>query len=127
MASVVAVGIFNVVAFTGYLFNKLNHSNYEKEIKSHNEVMEKLSKAKEKWYEEQVNNKEKIEMLRQRASDVNADINQTNKALEELRKITREPKLEDYYQPSNEMKEYQLVVVSLTGFTGGFLFHKIIN
>ena len=43
----------------------------------------------EKWYEEQVNNKENIEMLRQQASDVNANINQTNKTLEELRKITR--------------------------------------
>ena len=62
MASVLAIGVFNGA---GFLFNKLNHSDYEKEIKRHNEVMEKLSKAKEKWYEEQVNNKEKIEMLRQ--------------------------------------------------------------
>ena len=89
--------------------------------------MEKLAKAKEKWYEEQVNNKDKIEMLRQKASDSNADINQTNKALKELTKITRESKLEDYYQPSNKMKEYQLVVVSLMGLDGGFLLHKLIS
>ena len=88
--------------------------------------MEKLSKAKEKWYEEQVKNKDKIEMLRQQASDMNPDINDTNHALEELRKITREPKLEDYYKPSDEMKEYQLVVVSLIGLGGGWVLYKII-
>ena len=67
MASVLAIGVFNAVAFAGagFLLNKLNHSDYEKEIKHHNEAMEKLLKAKEKWYEEQVNNKEKIEMHKQ--------------------------------------------------------------
>ena len=90
--------------------------------------MEKLSKAKEKWYEEQVNKKEKIEMLRQQASDANADINDTNRPLEELRKITseREPKLEDYYKPSDEMKEYQLVFVSLMGLGGGWIAAKLL-
>ena len=88
--------------------------------------MEKLSKAKEKWYEEQVKKKDKIEMLRRQASDANADINDTNRAPEELGKITREPKLEDYYKPSDEMKEYQLVVVSLMGLGGGWVLHKII-
>ena len=113
MASIIAADLFNSVAFAGagFLFSKLNHSGYEKEIKRHNEAMEKLSKAKEKWYEEQVKKKDKIEMLRRQASDSNADINDTNRALEELRKITREPKLEDYYEPSDEMKEYQLVFV----------------
>ena len=88
--------------------------------------MGKLSKAKEKWYKEQVNKKDKIEMLRQQASDTNVDINDTNHALGELRKITREPKLEDYYKPSDEMKEYQLVVVSVMGLGGGWVLYKII-
>ena len=39
-------GLFNAVA--GFLFSKLNHTGYEKEIKRHNEVMEKLSRDKEK-------------------------------------------------------------------------------
>ena len=128
MASIIAYGVFNAVAFAGagFLFSKLNHSGYEKEIKRRNEAMEKLSKAKEKWYEEQVKKKDKIEMLRRQASDANADINDTNRAPEELGKITREPKLEDYYKPSDEMKEYQLVVVSLMGLGGGWVLHKII-
>ena len=128
MVSLAAMGLFNAVAFAGagFLFSKLNHSGYESEIKRHNEAMEKLSKAKEKWYEDQAKKKDKIEMLRRQASDANADINDTNRALEELRKITREPKLEDYYKPSDEMKEYQLVVVSLMGLGGGWVLYKII-
>ena len=128
MASIIAVGVFNSVAFAGagFLFSKLNHSGHEIEIKRHNEAMEKLLKAKEKWYEEQVDKKEKIEMLRQQTSDANADTNDTNRALEELRKITIEPKLEDYYKPSDEMKEYQLVLVSLMGLGGCWVLYKII-
>ena len=53
--------------------------------------------------------------------------NDTNRALEELRKITREPKLDDYYKPSDEMKEYQLIVVSLMGLERGWVLYKIIN
>ena len=79
-------GLFNAVAFAGagFLFSKLNHSGYEKEIKRHNEAMEKLSEAKEKWYEEQVKRKEEIERLRQQLSDANADINKTNMSLKNL-------------------------------------------
>ena len=35
MASIIAVGVFNAVAFVGagFLFSRLNHSGYEKEIK----------------------------------------------------------------------------------------------
>ena len=73
-------GLFNAVAFAGagFLFSKLNHSGYEKEIKRHNEALEKLARDKEKWYENQVKRKEEIEKLRQQLSDANADINKTN-------------------------------------------------
>ena len=75
-------GLFNAVAFAGagFLFSKLNHSGYEKEIKRHNEAMEK-------WYEEQVKRKEEIERLRQQLSDANADINRTNMSLKTLAEI----------------------------------------
>ena len=46
--------------------------------------MEKLTAAKEKWYKNQVENKNRIDLLRQQLSDVNADINKTNKALDDL-------------------------------------------
>ena len=132
-------GLFNAVAFVGagFLFSKLNHNGYENEIKRHNEAMEKLAKDKEKWYEEQVKRKEEIEKLRQQLSDANADINRTNTALKTLVRVKslekeysesagNEPKLEDYYKPSDEMKEYQNVAFFLVGISGGFIVYKFI-
>ena len=143
-------GLFNAVAFagTGFLFSKLNHTGYEKEIKRHNEAMEKLSEDKEKWYEDQVKRKEEIERLRQQLFDVNADINQTNRALKTLYEAqqreqtlnnrlkslekeyntssSEEPKLYDYYKPSEEMKEYQMVSITVIGLSGGYLIYKFL-
>ena len=89
-------GLFNAVAFAGagFLFSKLNHAGYEKEIKRHNEAMEKLSRDKEKWYENQMKRKGGMEILRQQLSDANADIKQTNKSFENLkRKLGRKKKM----------------------------------
>ena len=130
-------GLFNAVAFAGagFLFSKLNHSGYEKEIKRHNLAIEKLTRDKEKWYEKQMERKQEIQRLRQQLSDANADINETNKSLRNLKKVEneyqeeeeKEPKLENYYTPSKEMKEYQNVVFLLVGISGGFFFHKFLT
>ena len=123
-------GLFNAVAFAGagFLFSKLNHTGYEKEIKRHNEAMEKLAKDKEKWYEEQVKRKEEIEKLRQRLSGINVDINRTNmslknhvKSLEKEYNPFEEPKLEDYY------KEYKILSFSIIGIGTGYVVYKFIE
>ena len=59
MASVVAGGLFNAVAFAGagYVFHKLDKKGYEDEMKRHNLAMEQLTAAKEKWYEKTVKKK----------------------------------------------------------------------
>ena len=56
MASVVAGGLFNAIEFAGagYVFHILDKNGYEKEMKRHDEAMEKLSKEKkngtrERW------------------------------------------------------------------------------
>ena len=108
-------GLFNAVAFAGagFLFSKLNHTGYERD----KDIMKQWKNGmKSKWKE--------IEKLRQQLSDANADINQTNTALKTLAEINNhvkrleqeyseaagnEPKLEDYYKPSDEMKDYQNV------------------
>ena len=45
MASVVAGGLFNAVAFAGagFLFSHLNKSGYEAEAKRHNKALEQLN------------------------------------------------------------------------------------
>ena len=134
MASVAASGIFNALAFAGagFLFKSLDKNGYEDEMKRHNLAMEKLTAAKQKWYENQVAKKNEIDLLRQQLSDANADINKTNKALDDLQKITyesktfkREPHITDFYKPSDEMEEYQHVAVGLAGLAGGWGAYKI--
>ena len=134
MASVVAGGLFNAIAFAGagYVFHKLGKSGYEKEMKRHNEAMEKLPEEKEKWYERTVEKKNKIALLRQKLSDANKDLDEVNEALHNLRTATEEleedkkPTLDDYYEPSDKMKEYMNVVTGVIGSVSGYLLTKIL-
>ena len=133
----VAGGLFNAIAFAGagFLFSKLNHRGYEKEIQRHNLAMEKLTKDKEIWYQNQIERKQKMEQLRQQLSDANADINTTNKSFSMLKKYQNEynieeeknPKLSNYYTPSPEMKEYQNIIYLGMGIVGGYFFHKFLQ
>ena len=66
-------------------------NGYEKEMKRHNKALEKLASEKEKFYEMEVRKHDRVQELRQKLSDANADA--TEKALDELRKIQS---LEDY-------------------------------
>ncbi|CAB4008748.1 Hypothetical predicted protein [Paramuricea clavata] len=87
MVSVVVGELFNADAFAraGFLFSKLNRGGYEEEMKRHNKAMEKLSRAKEKWYERQVEKKNRIAILRQELADAKTDMEATNRALDSLR------------------------------------------
>ena len=87
MASVVAGGLFNTIAFAeaGYVFHKLDKSGYEAEMERHNRAMEKLNEDKEKWYERKVEEKNKVALLRQRLLDPNKDLDDVNEALHNLR------------------------------------------
>ena len=132
MASVVAGGLFNAVAFAGagYVFYKLDKKGYEDEMKRHNLAMEQLTAAKEKWYEKTVDKKNKIALLRQRLNDGKKDLDDTNEALHNLRtamdeNVGPEPTLDDYYEPSDEMKMYTNVVVGVTRSVAGVLASKM--
>ena len=139
MAGVVAGGLFNAIAFAGagYIFHKLDRNGYEKEMKRHNEAMELLAKEKEKWYEKTVEKKNKVALLRQEVEDANKDFRDTNEALRKLGDLRLaeedledhediEPKLENYYEPSDEMKMYMSVVTGVVGSVSGFLVTKLL-
>lgn len=115
MASVIAGGLFNAIAFAGagFFFSKLNPCSYK--------ALEELGKGKEMWEENEIKQKDRIQLLKEQLRDANTDINQTNMALDKLRKIqtikydgmrfNREPQLLDHYKPSKEMQEYQMVFI----------------
>ena len=131
-----AGGLFNAIAFAGaeYVFHRLDKNGCEKEMERHDKAMEKLSKEKEKWYEKTVEKKNKIALLRQKLQDANKDLDEANDALHNLRTAmedledheAREPKLQDYYEPSDEMKMYMNIVTGVIGSVSGFLVTKFL-
>ncbi|CAB4026563.1 Hypothetical predicted protein [Paramuricea clavata] len=129
MTTIVVGGLFNAVAFAGagFLFFRLNRQGYKEEVKRHNQALQKLAKAKEKFYESEVKRRNDEARRRAEILDANKDIEETNRALEDLRDYTRlmdctasqrRPKLEDYYQPSDKMKRYAMLTMLTVGVLG---------
>ena len=97
-------------------------------------VVRKNRREKEKWYEKTVEKKNRVALLRQEVEDANKDFRDTNEALRKLRLAREdlddhediEPKLGDYYEPSDEMKTYMNVVTGVVGSVSGFLVTKLL-
>ncbi len=119
----VAGGLFNAFAFTGagYLFQKFNKDRYGEETKRHDLAMEKLNKAQQEWDQKDIEQLEKVANLRQERSDADADFGKINKSLKDYEKVTtlvfegkkftRKPHIWDFYDPSDEMKEYMTLAI----------------
>lgn len=133
MASIAAYGVFNAIAFAGYLFKLLDGKGYQKEIKHHDLAMEKLTQAREEWYQNEVLKNDEISRKRQELIALRADMRTVDKALDELRKMTihnrtftRLPQLNDYYRPSEEMDHYKHLVVGSAGLASGLLLGSVL-
>ena len=93
-------------------------------MRRHNEAMEKLTKAKEAWYEREVKRKDKMEQLRQEVRDANDEFDETNKACveyEQASKADPEPSIHNFYEPTDEMKKYQDAAIGIVGMTSGIV------
>ena len=120
MASTIGGSLFAAAAFSGtgyYFFHLLDKGEYSSEMKRHNLPMENLSKAREAWYEEEIN------------------LSTVDKALDAIRTITltyheengrkrtftRTPELRGFYRPSTEMKYYQNLATGVFGVGSGMI------
>ncbi len=132
-------GLFNAVAFAGagYIFSKFNNDRYKKETRRHDLAMEKLARAQQEWNEKDIERQEKIAALRQERSDADEDFKNINKALKDYEKVTelvfegkkfnRKPRIWDFYDPSDEMREYMTIAIGTMGLVGGWTGGKIIS
>ncbi len=99
--------------------------------------MEKLARAQQEWNQKDIEQQEKIAALRQECSDVDKDFKNINKALKDYEKVTelvfegkkfnRKPHIWDFYDPSDEMKEYMTIAIGTMGLVGGWTGGKIIS
>ena len=132
-------GLFNAVAFAGagYLFQHINKDGYEKETRRHDLAMERLARAQQEWNQKDIERQEKIVALRQERNDANADFGNINKALKDYEKVTelvyegkkftRKPHIWDFYNLSDEMKEYMTIAIGSMGLVGGWTGGKILS
>ncbi len=132
-------GLFNAFTFAGagYIFSEFNKDGYEKETRRHDLAMEQLARAQQEWNQKDIERQEKIAALRQERSDANADFKNINKALKDYEKVTelvfkgkkfnRKPHIWDFYDPSDEMKEYMTIAIGSMGLVGGWTGGKIIS
>ena len=65
-----------------------------------------------------------MEQLRLELDDANKDFEETNRALKTLeraKKFDLEPTIHNFYQPSDEMKKYQDMMIGIAGITSGIV------
>ena len=76
--------------------------------------------------------KKKIARLRQELIDADKNLESVNTALHNLRMAQdnlnddEEPKLDDFYKPSNEMEKHMLVAMGVIGLGFGFTLTKLL-
>ena len=95
--------------------------------------METLNEEREKWYERQVEHKNKIAALKQELADANKDLDAANTALHNLKVAEkseaqdRQPTLDSYYEPSDEMRGLMGVVTGVMGLGLGYGGTKLLS
>ena len=125
-----------VFSASGMLFHRLDKSGYVEEVKRHDKALENLSKAREAWYEQEVEKKDRMAQRRAELQTAKADLNTINHALDLLKKMdvvykdektnkkytfNREPQLRDFYSPSDKMRKYQKITSGILGLGSGML------
>ena len=129
--------MFAGIAFSlsGFVFHKLDKGGYEQEIKRHNRALENLSKAREQFYEEEVKKKDRMAQKRAELQTAKADLGTINHALDLLKNMDvvykdennkkysfkNEPRLRDFYTPSDKFKKIQNLTMGAVGLGSGML------
>ena len=116
--------VVNALAFSGsnYMFSILKSSGLESERKRHDEAVEQLQAAHEKWTRRRAERLDWVnEELRRRGhavktfQDVDAAIKEYSEVtgLQEPVPLGLEPQLTDFYTPSAAQKDREIVIVVL--------------
>lgn len=134
MALQIAGTLFAAVSFSAanLAFKYLDPSDYSKESHRHNLAMEKYTREHEAWSRQNILNEEKIKHLVMEKHQANVDFNITNKNLAFLKKneqvlLKKEPKLSQYYHPSDKMQNYKHAANGRLGFAGAYGATKLLD
>ena len=120
MASVVGAGLFNAIAFAGagFAFSAIGGDDYSIETERHNRAVEKLAADKEVFLEKKTQLHDRISKLRVELANANADMNDTNDALDNVRAVLRlvADRKKELTKAEDDLKECDpLFLVTTTG------------
>ena len=120
MASVVATivggAIVNAFAFSGsnYLFSRIGKSNdSDIERERHDKALEELEAAKEKFSEDRT---KRMDFLSEQSRKEQHSVEQSRdsyEAMKEYYNLTEEPTLSDFYTPSEDQKDREILFVTI--------------
>ena len=136
MASIgmmVGGAVVNAVAFSATSFDFSQINNPEAERKRHNRAMEEMQRARNLWVQKR---QERIDFINKRLREekhAEERFNELSVAMrryhqafgEKLSELPPEPKLSDFYTPSEDQHnaELAIITVSMVGL-GAFLYYK---
>ena len=136
MASILAMAggaIINAFAFGGsnFLFSQISDHGAE-ERKRHDKAVEHLQKAHDDWYKQRQKRLDFINAQLKKEQHAEHTFNEISEAMQEYYLTTRkrlpplpkEPKLSDFYHPSEQQKTGELIFISGGLSILGYMLYK---
>ena len=127
MAQLIGSAVVQSLAFAGgnWLFKQFDPDNHAKEQKRHDLALEKYTRERNTFFEEETRRKDKMAKLAQEKEAAKDDFTRTNRLFEQLAQLQKEqknavePSFDDYYEESDEFKKYQMVATALISLASG--------
>ena len=133
VANMVGGAIINAVAFSATSFGFSQINNPEAERRRHNRAMEGMQRAKNLWIQKRqeridfINNRLRQEKhAEERFNELSVAMKRYHQAFgEKLSELPPEPKLSDFYTPSEDQHNAELafITISMVGL-GAFIYYK---
>ena len=135
MAQMLGSSIVQAISFVGaqWLFSQFDHKGYSEEMKRQDKAIEMLTDARNKFFEEAQTRKEELAKLEAERRSAESDFKLTNQQFAQLKLLKHqeslavEPQLDKFYEPSREMKEYQMLATGIIGAAGGATLGTIVK
>ncbi len=140
IAMMVGGALVNALAFTGsnFLFSSMGSNSANAERKRHDEAVEHLQKAQAQWAEQRterldfINNEiRKQNHAAKTFDDVDDAMREYNAftapatGAQRLQSMGEEPKLSDFYTPSGDQKNREIIFVVVGMAATGFVAYKM--
>ena len=136
VAMMVGGAIVNAFAFSGssFLFSMFGNKQISEERKRHDLAIEQLQRARDQWARKRTERIDYINETLKREHNAIAVFNDVDAAMREYNLVTgrqdlppleQEPKLSDFYKPSDDQKTRELIFVAVGLGVTGLVTYKV--